>query len=227
MSMPSVDTSLKGLISVLAKHVDMTPAALYERQRALVRAGLLQAKPGRGPGSGVRATPESVSMLLISILATGNLSETEERSKLIADLKSETKLCPLTGKKTFATALATVLASEELSKRLRWIDVERSGSAVGASLVFERPSQEILTDQDYAEMKGKSRKDRAEVLKKKGRSIEDTFLNTISSHFGHKRPRFISMLDVRATLHVPFEKLAGGLKEVKEHERQHHPTWKK
>jgi hypothetical protein len=35
------------------------------------------------------------------------------------------------------------------------------------------------------------------------------------------------MLDVRATLHVPFEKLAGGLKEVKEHERQHHPTWKK
>jgi len=221
----SVETSLKGLILVLAKHVDMTPAALYERQRALVRAGLLQSKPGRGPGSGVRATPQSVAMLLISILATGNLSETEELSKAIADLKSEAK-CLLTGKKTFATALTAVLASEELSKRLRWIDVQRSGSAVGASLAFERPPQEILTDEDYEEIL-KSREHSLAVLKKRGRSIEDHLTNIISSNFGQKRPKFVSMLDVRATLHMPFDKLVVGLNEVKKYERQHHPTRKK
>jgi hypothetical protein len=149
-------------------------------------------------------------MLLISILATGNLSETEERSKVIADLKSEAK-CPITGKKTFATALTAVLASDELSRRLGWIDVERSGSAVGASLAFKRPPEEILTDEDYEEMR-KSREHRLAVLKKKGRRIEDSTTNIISSNFGQKRPRFVSMLDVRATLHVPFEKLASGLK---------------
>jgi DNA-binding IscR family transcriptional regulator len=217
------DTSLKGLISELAQGVDTTPAALYERQRALVRAGLLQTKPGRGPGSGVRATPESVAMLLISIMATGNLSETEERSKAISNLKSQNKSCPLTGKKTFASALAAVLASEELSKRLSWIDVERSGSAVGARLAFRRPPGEILTEQDYEEML----KRKADVLKKRGRSGSRDTVNIITSEFGHKSPKFISLLDVRTTLHMHFERLASRLKEVTRHERQHHAARKK
>ena len=50
--------SLKSLIPELARALDMTSAALYERQRALVRASLLQQRPGHGPGSGVVATPE-------------------------------------------------------------------------------------------------------------------------------------------------------------------------
>jgi len=219
------DTSLKGLISELAQGVDTTPAALYERQRALVRAGLLQTKPGRGPGSGVRATPESVAMLLISIMATGNLSETEERSKAISNLKSQNKSCPLTGKKTFASALAAVLASEELSKRLSWIDVERSGSAVGARLAFRRPPGEILTEQDYEEMLRYPER-KANVLKKRRRGPKDT-VNIITSEFGHKSPKFISLLDVRATLHMHFERLASRLKEVTRHERQHHAARKK
>jgi hypothetical protein len=219
------DTSLKAVIQGIAKAVGTTPAALYERQRALVRAGLLQSKPGRGPGSGVRATPESVAMLLISILATGNLSETEERSRVIADLKSETKSCPITRKKTFAAALTTVLASEELSERLAWIHVERSGSAVKASLTFRRPPEEILTEEDFAEMKI-SRERRTEVLKKRGRHADDSTLNTISTDFGHKHARFVSMFDVKSTLHMPFEWFTARLKEVKEDERQHHPTRK-
>jgi hypothetical protein len=223
-----VDTSLKGLIPLLAKGVGMTPAALYERQRALVRAGLLQTKPGRGPGSGVRATPETVAMLLISILATGNLSETEERSKAIADLKSEPNRCPITGKKTFGSALTAVLASEELSKRLRWIDVERSGSAVGAVLAFRRPPAEYLSEQDYEEML-RNPDGRAEVLRRKRRDPDDKTdrtSNIVTSYFGQKRPRFLSLLDVRATLHMAFEKLAGELEEANKNERQHHPTRK-
>jgi DNA-binding IscR family transcriptional regulator len=104
--------SLKSLIPALAKSLEMTPSALYERQRALVRAGLLKAKPGRGRGSGVEATPQSVAMLLIAILATDNLSETERMTKLIAGLKAEHGTCELTGQKTFASVLAALLASE-------------------------------------------------------------------------------------------------------------------
>jgi len=63
-------TSLKGLIPKLAKAVGMTPAAIYERQRALVHAGLLHPRSGRGPGSGVPADAKSVAILLISLLAS-------------------------------------------------------------------------------------------------------------------------------------------------------------
>lgn len=100
--------SLKSFIPPLAKAVGMTPAALYERQRALVRAGLLQAESGRGPGSGVRTTAQSVAMLLIALLATDSLSETAERTKLFARLK-----CLPNAKTTFASALAALLTSNE------------------------------------------------------------------------------------------------------------------
>ena len=135
--------SLKGLIPLLARAVDMTPAALYERQRALVRAGLLQSEPGRGPGSGVRSTPDSVALLLIALLATGSLSETEGHTEILAKLKSATKRCPLTGKKTFATALAAALASEDVAKQVRWIEVERGGSKARAIIAFKEEPDKV------------------------------------------------------------------------------------
>src|SRR4026208_2522364 len=95
------DTSLKSLIPSLAKTFRVSPAALYERQRALVRCGLLKTKPGRGPGSGVRATPESIALLLISLLATDSLSQVEARTPALAKLRSTSDQCPLTGQKTF------------------------------------------------------------------------------------------------------------------------------
>src|SRR5262245_44137916 len=130
--------SLKSLIPHLARALNMKPAAIYERQRALVRAGLLKMKPGRGPGSGVSATGESTAMLLISLLATGNLSETEERSRILANLKSTTVRCQVTGKKTFASALTAVLDSEELAKQLSYISVERGSKLAQASLFFKK-----------------------------------------------------------------------------------------
>ena len=53
-------------------------------------------------------------MLLISVLATGSLSEVEEHTKAIANLKSVDGRCPVTGKKTFGAALTAALKSEEL-----------------------------------------------------------------------------------------------------------------
>ena len=106
--------SLKSVLPSLAKALSISPLALYERQRALVRAGLLKSRPGRGPGSGVLATPESLAMLLIAVAATSSLSEVEEQASIIANLKSVDGRCPLTNKKTFAAALTEALKSEYL-----------------------------------------------------------------------------------------------------------------
>ena len=72
--------SLKSFLPHLAKVLDMSPLALYERQRALVRAGLLESRPGRGPEAECSADAKSVAMLLISVLATSSLSEVEEQT---------------------------------------------------------------------------------------------------------------------------------------------------
>lgn len=92
-----------------------------------MRAGLIHSEGGRGPGSGVRATADSISMLLIALLATDSLSETEEHTKLFAGLKSTSKECPLTGKKTFASAVAAILDSEDLARRVIYISAVRVG----------------------------------------------------------------------------------------------------
>jgi hypothetical protein len=130
--------SLKSLIPSLAERLEMSPAALYERQRALVRAGLLHTKGGRGPGSGVRATPESVAMLLIAIIATDNLSEVEKSTKLFAGLRADGGVCKLTGKKTFASVLDALLASK---RHVRKIEVDR-GSQTARIDYFEAHKEE-------------------------------------------------------------------------------------
>ena len=132
-------TSLKSLIPSLAPAVHATPAALYERQRALVRAGLLHSRPGRGPGSGVLATGQAVAMLLISIIATSSLSEVADQTRTLANLKGASGKCPLTGKKTFGAALTAVLGSESLVARVGWIECERRGQLVTANFSFREP----------------------------------------------------------------------------------------
>jgi hypothetical protein len=117
----------------------MTPAALYERQRALVRARLLQAKSGRGPGSGVRLTADTVALLLIAVLATDSLSDTEEKARAVANLRS--LRCSLTGTNTFGAALAAILASNDLSKRVRSISVTRTGPT--AEIDYQRVSDPL------------------------------------------------------------------------------------
>jgi hypothetical protein len=134
-------TSLKALIPELAKALELTPAVIYERQRALVRAGLLDAKPGHGPGSGVRATPESLAMLLIAILAPGGLSETAAQSKAIAKLKSDTGQCAVTGKNSFAAALVAVLADENLANGVDRISADQNGAKFAAKFFYwQKPS---------------------------------------------------------------------------------------
>ena len=90
----------------------MTPAALYERQRALVREGLLAAEAGRGPGSGVRATAPAVALLVLSVLATDRLSKNGIASaRLPRPNHYPDERCPFTHCKSFLDAFATLLAT--------------------------------------------------------------------------------------------------------------------
>ena len=113
------DVSLKSLFPDLAKQLDTTEGALYERMRALQRAGLIKAIPGKGPGKGVRATPRSMAVLLIGVLVTESLVETVPRTKMVMALKNEH------GEK-FADALAGFLASSEKARSVTGIDIIRT-----------------------------------------------------------------------------------------------------
>jgi hypothetical protein len=105
-------TSLKGYIPALARLLGMTPAALYERQRALVRAGMLPQSEGRGPGSGVRLTASSVAMLVICVLAADNLSTSEARVRAIAPARPIGQIrCPYTAMPDFFSALTAILVA--------------------------------------------------------------------------------------------------------------------
>lgn len=118
--------SLKGFAPILANYIGLTPLAVYERQRALVRCGLLPDAKGRGPGSGVRATPEAVALLLIAVLATDNLSEIDNRVVELAGARADSKTCPLTGAPNLAKALAIVLSSEGIAAKVSGVVVNRA-----------------------------------------------------------------------------------------------------
>ena len=97
-----MSTSLKSIIPALATALDESEATLYERQRALVREGLLKSRPGHGPGSGVRASPEAVAMLLIGLVASTSWSVAGERARLIAETSTKpAPPCRLTRENSF------------------------------------------------------------------------------------------------------------------------------
>jgi hypothetical protein len=121
--------SLKGYTPALAQHLGTTPAALYERQRELVRAGILDAGDGRGPGSGVRATGAAVALLLIAVLATDSLSETGDRVGALATAKTSDDSHPFAHTKTLVDSLAFILTSKVWSKKIVEITIKRTQCA--------------------------------------------------------------------------------------------------
>jgi hypothetical protein len=133
----------------------------------------------------VRAAPDAVALLLIALLVTGSLSETEDHTKILAKLKSETKRCPLTGETTFGSALAAVLASADMAERVRGIEVVRGRARTGAGATI------FFT----------------ETLEKKGLKA--------SRFGGVELARHCYGLHVRASLGVPLGVIAHALKEAK------------
>lgn len=120
--------SLKTYTAKLAELLGITPAVIYERQRALVRAGLLSYDDGRGPGSGVKATPASVATLIVATMSANNLAETAERTLDIARAKS-TKA----GREFFLDTVVELLKSRKLAATVHQITISRSSADASIS----------------------------------------------------------------------------------------------
>lgn len=149
---------LKAFIPRLSKELNIPEIALYERQRALVRAGLLEHTGGRGPGSGVRLTAESFAMLLTAILATTSLSETGTATRLLAKAKrsrisAEEEKGSLDGAQTFKDALVKAISSDAVASEVSILRVNRQNSVAsffhdeiaGRATQFLSGKKEVLT----------------------------------------------------------------------------------
>lgn len=99
--------SLKAFLPNLAPILATTPDALYSRQRALINLGLLTTRKGRGPGSGVELSADSLAVLLIACLCSETLAETDQRVVAI---------CSATdwqSKRTYREAVAATLSEQQ------------------------------------------------------------------------------------------------------------------
>ena len=105
-------SSLKGFIPGLARILGMNPASLYERQRVLVAARMLEVEGGRGPGSGVRLTVPAVITLLLSVLGSESLSESPARMEtLLWSKPSKSSTGPLARQKSLLSAIRWLLVT--------------------------------------------------------------------------------------------------------------------
>jgi hypothetical protein len=141
--------SLQGCLPSLAEVLNVNRTTLYERQRALVREGLLDALPGHGRGSGVRATPESIAMLTIGMLASVNLADVGPLARSFSEAGSIASKCPLTGGKTFRAALSRIFSDDLIAKRVNGITIRVN--AGHAAIGFDGGSAEL--DMDFALLK--------------------------------------------------------------------------
>jgi hypothetical protein len=121
-------SGLKTYLPRLGQVLGISPSALYERQRVLVRLGLLAADKGRGPGSGVRMTGESLAALLLAVAVTDNLSDTDQRVSLLCDAKPRygKQQCRFTKQGSLRAAMAKILSTEEMARRTKLLSVNRS-----------------------------------------------------------------------------------------------------
>jgi hypothetical protein len=148
--------SLKLFIPFLAEVLGVNRHSLYERQRVLMRENIITTIPGRGPGSGVRVSPTSVGVLLISFLATDGLTDAGPVTRGLAQAKyienryeSEPESL-LRGARTFRAAITNVLTFEDVAAAVERVKVERRYRQ--ATIFLREPqSEEPLNWADFGE----------------------------------------------------------------------------
>jgi hypothetical protein len=124
-------SSLKSFLPVLADILVTTPDTLYSRQRALVDLGLLESKPGRGPGSGVELSMDSVGVMLIACLCADTLADTDRRVAAICSAKRAGSKKQETFREGMAAALAETPDAPEPTKIIRVARCWRAEHVVG------------------------------------------------------------------------------------------------
>jgi hypothetical protein len=135
---------LKTYLTQIAPLLGMSAEMAYERQRALVREGILKLRPGRGPGSGVSADEDSLAVLLISILSHDLLTEARA-TRVYCELISPQNKCPITGAKTFRKALSTILANPVLPAKQILVEVKRGFEPRADFSLFNEELEETST----------------------------------------------------------------------------------
>ena len=148
--------SLASFHKLLSPVVGLSEAALYERQKALVRIGVLPKATGRGWASGgATATPLNVAWILISLLATDNLSEVAAKTVPLGESKLPTRLGsrtfqfpknidpPFPREATLVQALAFVLANPAIATSVDSVVASRDfGIAMISWLIGKAPKVE-------------------------------------------------------------------------------------
>jgi hypothetical protein len=127
--------SLKKYLERLAPLMGTSPAALYERQRQLVRLKLLTAPEKTGPGGGIRATPGNVAMLLLACLVTDNLSEVSAKIGKIARTTANEGRCRLTQATNFISALTRILSDPAIADSVTSVVLDRATGVASISFI--------------------------------------------------------------------------------------------
>jgi len=121
-------SSLKAFLPRMARTFGTTPDALYARQRALIRLGLLPTLEGKGPGSGVLLTADSVAVMIIAILSADTLAETDQRVVAMCDARDESIIRErgVPHHLTFRAAIAQIVTDGGMSEAASLISLHVS-----------------------------------------------------------------------------------------------------
>jgi hypothetical protein len=110
--------ALKTLLPKLELAFGMDASNIYERQRSLIRAGLIEAGT-RGRGNGAPASPKNLALLLLALMAAENPASAAERVKDLIELCparvpiNKKGICCFTGRKNLVDAIAHVIGGGE------------------------------------------------------------------------------------------------------------------
>lgn len=142
--------SLKAFLAVLSPLVGTTTGVLYERQRSLVNLGILSAKAGRGPGSGVPLSIRNVAKLVIAYAGVNSLSEVDR----VADIFSAASynpddVCPLTGQREFLDVLTFLFGKPELAERIDKIEIDIDIHGGSILMTYLTPRRKITAYQFF------------------------------------------------------------------------------
>jgi hypothetical protein len=117
-------TTLATIDPDIASIFAIPATTVRERQRELVRGAILTNRPGRGRGSGVVATADSIAVLIASLICSLSLTRSAQETKRFFGARHETNLCPFTGEDTFGSAFTKILRSAALCQAIGHVRVQ-------------------------------------------------------------------------------------------------------
>lgn len=146
--------SLRTMLPEICDILGITLAHAYERQRVLVKAGVLRARPGRGPGSGVPGTAQNLVTLLIALLL-GDLREHPISTVKAITSAKPVHRCAFHGEARFGEVMTAILEADPLA-----LGIARNPTAIW----IERDSVEAVIQYERIDKSKSTFGDRYRVI---------------------------------------------------------------